>query len=74
LSYWLATAMIRVMSGSALTSSADGRIADPFAPTADLVALLRVRAADMAARSGRRRDLLRRAGADPRRRPAFARG
>jgi hypothetical protein len=53
----------------------DGRIAaDPFAPTADLVALLRVHAADVAARSGRRRDLLRRVGADPRWRPAFARG
>jgi len=53
----------------------DGRIAaDPFAPTADLVALLRVHAADVAARSGRRRELLRRVGADPRRRPAFARG
>jgi hypothetical protein len=53
----------------------DGRIAaDPFAPTADLVALLRVHAADVAARAGRRRELLRRVGADPRWRPAFARG
>jgi hypothetical protein len=53
----------------------DGRIAaDPFASTADLVALLRVHAADVAARPGRRRELLRRVGADARWRPAFARG
>jgi hypothetical protein len=59
----------------AALSRDDGRIAaDPFASTADLVALLRVHAADAAAHAGRRRDLLRRVGADARRRPAFARG
>jgi hypothetical protein len=52
----------------------DGKtVADPFAPTADLVALLRMHAADTA-RPGRRQELLRRVGANARRRPAFARG
>jgi hypothetical protein len=65
----------------AALSVADGRaIADPFAPTADLVALLRLRAAaDSSAATSRSapqgaRDLLRRAGATARRRPARARG
>src|SRR5690349_20561906 len=48
-------------------------VADPFAPTADLVALLRVHAAT-AARAGRREAFLRRTGANLRRRPALARG
>jgi hypothetical protein len=48
-------------------------VADPFAPTADLVALLRMHVAD-AARSGRSRVILRRLGASPWRRPALARG
>lgn len=64
----------------AALSVADGRaIADPFAPTADLVALLRLHAtADSSATVLRgapgARDLLRRAGATARRRPALARG
>ncbi|HET6505699.1 MAG TPA: hypothetical protein VFG42_02810 [Baekduia sp.] len=65
----------------AALSVADGRaIADPFAPTADLVALLRLRAAAESSAATSRgvaqgaRDLLRRAGATARRRPAFARG
>jgi hypothetical protein len=60
----------------AALSPADGRaIADPFAPTADLVALLRLHAADTTARSSSgRQDLLRRTGANTRRRPALARG
>lgn len=64
----------------AALSAADGRaIADPFAPTADLVALLRLHAAaDSAATSrgasDRAAGLLRRAGANARRRPALARG
>jgi hypothetical protein len=54
--------------------SADGpAVADPFAPTADLVALLRMHAAS-AASPGRRREILRRLGTSPRRRPALARG
>jgi hypothetical protein len=54
--------------------SADGQaVADPFARTADLVALLRLHAADTA-RGGRRQELLRRAGASPRKRLALARG
>ena len=57
--------------------AADGRtIADPFAPTADLVALLSVHA-DEPARTrpgGRDRVLLRRRGADARKLPALARG
>lgn len=61
----------------AALSPADGRaVADPFAPTADLVALLRVRAAP-AARTTTARALpvlLRRLVADVRRRPALARG
>jgi hypothetical protein len=53
----------------------DGRtVADPFAPTADLVALLSVHAAETAARTGARQALLRRTGASLRRRPALARG
>jgi hypothetical protein len=60
----------------AALSPADGRaIADPFAPTADLVALLRLHAADATARSSSgRRELLRRVGANTRGRPALARG
>jgi hypothetical protein len=64
----------------AALSVADGRaIADPFAPTADLVALLRLRAAADSAATSRSasqgaRELLRRAGANARRRPALARG
>jgi hypothetical protein len=58
----------------AALGTADGRaIADPFAPTADLVALLRLHAADTA-RSLGRPDILRRVGVSARRRPAFARG
>jgi hypothetical protein len=64
----------------AALSAADGRaIADPFAPTADLVALLRLHAtADPFAATNRSvmggRELLRRAGATARWRPALARG
>jgi hypothetical protein len=65
----------------AALSVAGGRaIADPFAPTADLVALLRLHAAaDPSATTLRSalpggRELLRRAGATARRRPALARG
>jgi hypothetical protein len=63
----------------AALATADGRaIADPFAPTADLVALLRLRAAAESAAASRSAqgawELLRRAGATARRRPALARG
>jgi hypothetical protein len=59
----------------AALGTADGRaVADPFARTADLVALLRMRAADTATQSGRPRELLRRVRANPRRRLALARG
>ncbi|QEC48015.1 hypothetical protein FSW04_10830 [Baekduia soli] len=52
----------------------DGRvIADPFAPTADLVALLRAHALQ-APRPHRRRELLRLTGTNPWRRPALSRG
>src|SRR3954451_23756601 len=58
----------------AALSTRDGTtIAAPFSPTADLVALLRVHAADTA-RSLGRQDLLRRVGVSARRRPALARG
>jgi hypothetical protein len=58
----------------AALSTRDGKtVADPFSPTADLVSLLRVHAADTA-RSLGRRDILRRVGASARRRPALARG
>jgi hypothetical protein len=58
----------------AARSLTDGRtIADPFASTADLVALLSVHAAETA-RAGARQAFLRRTGANLRRRPAFARG
>jgi hypothetical protein len=75
----------RPLDGPALVAERDGRIvaalatasgrhvADPFSPTADLVALLKVRAAD-AARAAGHRDLLRRAGVNARRLPALARG
>jgi hypothetical protein len=75
----------RPLDGPILIAERDGRIlaalapatgrhiANPFAPTADLLALLRVRAADTA-RSAGRRDLLRRAGGNARRLPALARG
>jgi hypothetical protein len=54
--------------------AADGTtVADPFAPTADLVALLRVHAVSTA-RPARRRDILRPWGAGARRRLALARG
>jgi hypothetical protein len=49
-------------------------IADPFVPTADLVALLKLHAADSARSIAGRRDILRRVGASTRRRPALARG
>src|SRR3954471_7874861 len=58
---------------AALATATGRHIADPFTPTADLVALLEVRAADTARAHGRR-DLLRRAGVNARRRPALARG
>jgi hypothetical protein len=59
----------------AALSVADGRtIADPFAPTADLVALLRMHAADTATHGAGRREFLRRRGANIRRPPALARG
>ena len=52
----------------------DGRIAaDPFAPTADLVALLGVHAVQPA-RTPRAQVILRRRGAGARKRPALARG
>jgi hypothetical protein len=75
----------RPLSGPVLVAERDGRllaalatatgrhVADPFSPTADLVALLEVRAAD-AARLHGRRDILRRVGANARRLPALARG
>jgi hypothetical protein len=75
----------RPLDGPVLLAERDGRvlaalatdtgrhIADPFAPTADLVALLRVRA-DATGRTPGRLDLLRRAGANARRLPALARG
>jgi len=54
--------------------AADGRtIADPFAPTADLVALLRVHAVKPA-RTRRPQVILRRPWATTRRQPALARG
>jgi hypothetical protein len=59
----------------AALATSDGRmIADPFAPTADLVALLRMHAADTATHGAGRRELLRRRGANLRRPPALARG
>ncbi|HWI73422.1 MAG TPA: hypothetical protein VNT55_15805 [Baekduia sp.] len=64
----------------AALATADGRaVADPFAPTADLVALLRLHAsADSSAAATRGapgpRELLRRVGSNTRRRPALARG
>jgi hypothetical protein len=58
----------------AALATSDGRtVADPFSPTADLVALLRLHAADTARGLGRR-DILRRVGVNTRRRPALARG
>jgi hypothetical protein len=54
--------------------TADGRtIADPFAPTADLVALLGVHA-DQPARTRRSQVILRRRGAGARKLPVLARG
>jgi hypothetical protein len=79
----------RPLAGPLLVAERDGRllaalapatgraIADPFAPTADLVALLRLHADDStspARGTAGARELLRRAGANTRRRPAFARG
>jgi hypothetical protein len=63
----------------AALAPADGRaIADPFAPTADLVALLRLHASAAPAGSSRGApgpwEILRRVGASTRRRPALARG
>ena len=64
-----------VPAGSLLVAEADGRIvaaiasstgeaiADPFLPTADVVALLRLRAAGASAPSGRRDRSARRGGA-----------
>lgn len=75
----------RPLDGPVLVAERDGRvlaalasrdgatIADPFSSTADLVALLRLHAADTA-RSLGRRDLLRRVGVSSRRHPALARG
>ena len=75
----------RPLSGAVLLAERDGRpvaalavaggrtVADPFVPTADLVALLRVHAADAATPRGRR-EILRRVGTNPRRRLALARG
>jgi hypothetical protein len=72
----------RPLTGPVLVAERDGKllaalatetgitIANPFAPTADLVALLRTRAADTALVRGRR-DILRRTGANARRRPAL---
>jgi hypothetical protein len=74
----------RPLDGPVLVAERDGRIlaaratatgrhvADPFSPTADLVALLEVRADSACA--GGRLDLLRRTGGNPRRIPALARG
>lgn len=76
----------RPLAGPAIVAERDGRIlaalglederalADPFAPTADLVVLLRLHAADTARSHAGRRDILRRVGASTRRRPALARG
>jgi len=76
----------RPLAGSAIVAERDGRIlaaialddertiADPFAPTADLVALLRLHAADTARSFAGRRDILRRVGASTRWLPAHARG
>jgi hypothetical protein len=76
----------RPLAGSMVVAERDGRIlaaitldgsrtiADPFAPTADLVALLRLHAADTARSFAGRRDILRRVGANTRRNPALARG
>jgi hypothetical protein len=76
----------RPLAGSTVVAERDGRIlaaialddgrtiADPFAPTADLVALLRLHAADTARSFAGRRDILRRVGASTRRNPALARG
>src|SRR4051812_18798610 len=75
----------RPLDGPMLVAERDGRvlaalstrdgasIADPFSPTADLVALLRMHAADTA-RSLGRPDLLRRVGVSTRRHPVLARG
>lgn len=76
----------RPLAGSTVVAERDGRIlaaialddgrtiADPFAPTADLVALLKLHAADTARGFAGRRDILRRVGASTRRHPALARG
>jgi len=76
----------RPLAGSAIVAERGGRvlaalsleddraIADPFAPTADLVVLLRLHAADTARSHAGRRDILRRTGANTRRHPALARG
>ena len=75
----------RPLRGAVVVAERDGRllaarsvergrtIADPFARTADLVALLSVHAAETA-RTGARPVLLRRPRANLRRRPALARG
>lgn len=55
---------------AALATESGATIANPFAPTADLVALLRTRAADTAFVHSRR-DILRRVGVSARRRPAL---
>lgn len=76
----------RPLTGSVTVAERDGRIlaaiafddgrtiADPFAPTADLVALLKLHAADTARGFAGRRDILRRVGASTRRNLALARG
>src|SRR5690242_6974812 len=58
---------------AALAPATGRTVADPFSPTADLVALLKVRAAD-AARAAGHGDILRRVGVNARRLPALARG
>src|SRR3954469_6808905 len=47
---------------AALATSTGTSISDPFSPTADLVALLELHAAESATRSRGRRDFLRRVG------------
>jgi hypothetical protein len=58
---------------AALATDSGRHVADPFAPTADLVALLEVRAV-ATGRASSRRDILRRVGVSTRRLPALARG
>ena len=85
LRYLAALDSARALMGDVLVAESNGivraaysiderrAIADPFVPTADLVALLSVHAAE-AARTGARPVLLRRPSANVRRRLALARG